>query len=151
MSRTMDKPERISRAQWLLLIEAGAWLGAARLAVLTLPFRWVMRACGAHMAESTRTLTEPEALQRERVAWAVNTMRLFTPWDSNCLAQAITAARMLQRRGVATTTYLGLTRGDEKPLDAHAWLRCGDAIITGDQQLDTYTQVASFATTIKGK
>lgn len=146
MNRPMRHNERLSRADWLLLAEAGWWMGVARLAVVTLPFRWVMRAGGTHMAESPRELDPRRAEQVERVAWAVNTVRLFTPWDSNCLAQALAGARMLQRRGIASTIYLGVTAASPQELGAHAWLRCGAKVITGDRQLDTYTAVSSFAT-----
>lgn len=138
--------EPLSRGDWLLLAEAGALLGLARLAVLTLPFRWVMRACGTHMAESPPELDAAGAARVERVAWAVDTARLFTPWDSNCLAQAIAGARMLRRRGVATTTYLGVTEAAPQKLGAHAWLRAGPHVILGDRQLDEFTTVSSFAT-----
>ncbi len=141
--------EPLSRGDWLLLAEAGALLGLARLAVLTLPFRWVMRACGEHMAESPPELDAAGAARVERVAWAVDTARLFTPWDSNCLAQAIAGAQMLRRRGVATTTYLGVTEAAPQELGAHAWLRAGPDVILGERQRDEFTTVSSFATTAK--
>jgi hypothetical protein len=149
MSHRVSEPEKLSRSDWLLLAEAGALLGLARLAVLTLPFRWVMRACGVHMAESPRELDAAGAARVERVAWAVDTARLFTPWDSNCLAQAIAGARMLRRRGVATTTYLGVTAAGPQELGAHAWLRAGPDVILGDRQLDNFTTVSSFATAVE--
>jgi hypothetical protein len=149
MSHRADEPEKLSRSDWLLLAEAGALLGLARLAVLTLPFRWVMRACGTYMAESPPELDAADAARVERVAWAVDTARLFTPWNSNCLAQAIAGARMLRRRGIATTTYLGVTTAGPQELGAHAWLRAGPDVILGDRQLDGFTTVSSFATTGK--
>lgn len=142
------EPERMSRAEWLLLAEAGVLLGLARLAVLTLPFRWVMRACGTHMAESPRTLAEADEKPVRQVTWAVDTARLFTPWDSNCLAQTIAGARMLRRRGVPSTTYLGVTAAGPQELGAHAWLRAGPDVILGDSQLDDFTAVSSFATAV---
>jgi hypothetical protein len=130
-------------------------LGLARLAVLTLPFRWVMRACGRHMTESPRTVAPAGRESIERVAWAIDTARLFTPWDSNCLAQAIGGARMLRRRGIASTTYLGVTAADPEKLgphlSAHAWLRAGPDVILGDGRLDEYVTVSSFATAGSGQ
>jgi hypothetical protein len=149
MNQRTGESERLSQADWLLLAEAGVLLGLARLAVLTLPFRWVMRACGVHMAESAREIDPAEQKQVERVVWAVDTARLFTPWDSNCLAQAIAGARMLRRRGIAATTYLGVTAAGPQELGAHAWLRAGPNVILGDRQLDDYTAVSSFATAVE--
>lgn len=148
-NHTPGKLEPLSWAEWLLLLEAGVLLGLARLAVLTLPFRLVMRACGRHMAESPRELDADEEARVKQVAQAIETARLFTPWDSNCLAQALTGARMLGRRGIATTTYLGVTAESPQELGAHAWLRAGPDVILGDYQLDTYATVSSFATESK--
>lgn len=153
MNRTMPEPKKLTLIDWFLLAEAALLMGLARMAVLTLPFRWVMRACGTHMAESPLNLPAGDAEAAARVAWAIDTMRLFTPWDSNCLAQAIASARMLQRRGVATTTYLGVASGQKNDLDAHAWVRCGEKIILGEQNHTPYAAVSSFATSgsVRGK
>lgn len=150
MDTETGRLEPLSRADWLILAEAVALLGLARLAVLALPFRWVMRAGGRHMAESSKAVAPSDRAQVERVTWAIDTARLFTPWDSNCLAQTLSGARMLQRRGIASTTYLGVAAADPRGLgphlSAHAWLRAGEDIILGDGRLDDYVSVASFAT-----
>jgi hypothetical protein len=39
--------------------------------------------------------------------------------------------------------YLGLARGEAGELQAHAWLRCGTAVVTGGDYSD-YTVMASF-------
>lgn len=136
----------LKRNKRFLLLEAGVALGLARLAIRTIPFRWSIRVCGDPMKESPDVVDAPAREQAELVAWAVNTARLFTPWDSNCLAQAMAAAWMLQRRAVATTTYLGVMAIGEDELAAHAWLRCGPNILVGDGQLDAFSVVSSFAT-----
>ena len=55
-----------NRRRWLLL-EASLWLGLARVAVLTLPFRWIMAALGqrpttVEMATSSTNLSETQQL-----------------------------------------------------------------------------------------
>jgi len=69
------------------------------------------------------------------------------PWRFVCLPQAIAAQRMLRRRGVASTLYLGVAPDREKPdaIAAHAWLRAGDKIVTGERESRHQRQVASFA------
>ena len=69
-----------------------------------------------------------------------------TPWESACLAQSLTAQRMLKRRGIPGVFYLGVRKdenADEK-MSAHAWTQCGDAIITGHKGHEDYTVVSVF-------
>lgn len=54
-----------------------------------------------------------------------------TPWESKCLVQALTAKELLNRHGYPCTLYMGVARDDSGKMIAHAWLRCGDAYITG--------------------
>ena len=113
-----------------LLIHTFICLGIARFAVLTLPFRWIARYLGRHQLEGA--VSEPPAIlaKAKRVAWAVSLMSRYTPWNSNCLAQAIAAKRLLRRQQVISTLYLGVARKNEG-LEAHAWLRCGEFFVTG--------------------
>jgi hypothetical protein len=129
-----------------LVFEALAWLGLMRLAVLTLPFKRISTWLGSEGASSPDTrLPEQEAKTAILVARAIQRIQPFTPWDSNCLAQALTARRMLTRRGLVCTTYLGATIEGQKGIVAHAWLRCGPWILTGARGHQRYKVVATFA------
>lgn len=145
-SQRLSRLGRLSWAERGLLLEAVVWLGLARLAVLTVPFRRMAPWLGRHMAESAPavdTATEHCAL---RLGWAVRTMSCLTPWNSNCLAQAMAVTRMLQRRGMVSTLYLGLRQDDAHELQAHAWVRCGSVVLTGGRRSpQLYTVVATFA------
>jgi len=131
------------RRDKLLFFEAWLRLGLARFLVLALPFPKLAAGWGAPMFE---TLREPprDGTFVERVKWAVEIASRYTPWKSNCLPQAITGKRMLQRRGLRSTLYLGLTRDPAGKVTAHAWLRCGNVYVTGGRGLQ-FTVVGSFA------
>ena len=79
-----------------------------------------------------------------RIAWAVRTASRYTPWESKCLAQAMAARMMLKRRRFPTTIYLGVLKDDKAGLKAHAWIRCGERILTGAQGHGQFTVVATF-------
>jgi hypothetical protein len=128
-----------------ILLEALFWLGIARLVILMLPFRWVEPALGKRMAESPTDALPQDPQQLKQVAWAVNTMSRYTPWQSKCLVQAMAAKRMLQSRKIVSTLYLGVTRSNPKPLEAHAWLRSGPVYVTGGEGHKHFTVVAMFA------
>jgi hypothetical protein len=129
-----------------LVFEALAWLGFMRLAVLTIPFKRVSTWLGQEGASTPETSPpQPQAQTALRVARAIRSIQPFTPWDSNCLAQALAARQMLRRRGLACTTYLGATIEVQKGIVAHAWLRCGPWILTGAKGHKGYKVVATFA------
>ena len=132
------------KGRWLL-IRAVSWLGLARLAVLTLPLRWIAPYLGQPMQESPDTNRPEQRAAVEGVAWAVQTMSRYTPWDSNCLAQAIAAKRMLQLYDIPSTLYLGVAREDSEGLEAHAWLRSGALVVTGAQEMPRFTVLSTFA------
>ena len=133
--------------RWLLL-EATLWLGVARIAILTVPFRKVAKHLGEQMAESPHSDQTAFRTRLSRISWAVRTMSRSTPWESACLAQALAAKAMLRCRGITSTLYLGLAKEQkdgQSALLAHAWLRSGSMILTGGQGKDQYTVVATFA------
>jgi hypothetical protein len=142
-----SKWRRRTRAERALLIEALVLLGVARLAVLALPFRWLALSLGKRMKE-TGVQVDPSDLNCAcMVGQAVCSAALYTPWESVCLPQAVAGQWMLKRRHLAGTVYLGLAKDGAKPeqLAAHAWLRCGDVILTGREGHRQFTVVATFS------
>jgi hypothetical protein len=127
------------------LLEAVLWLGLARLAILVLPFRRLAPFLGRHMAQSPADAGAAPAEMLDRLSWALAAASRHLPWECKCLAQALAGKAMLQRRGLPSTLYLGLAKGGEAGLRAHAWLRCGERILTGRQGMAGFTVIASFA------
>ena len=141
------KWRRRNRTERLLLLEAFVLLGIARLLVLTIPFRWLAVSLGARMRESAPEAPPADLQYARLIGQAVRSAAGNTPWESVCLPQAVTGQWMLKRRRIAATLYLGVAKADAKPeqLAAHAWLRCGEAIITGASGHRQFTVVATFA------
>lgn len=73
------------------------------------------------------------------VGWAVLAACRHTPWESLCLVQALTAKKLLNGYGFRCTLYMGVCKSKEGELLAHAWLRCGQIIVTGRQGASRYT------------
>ncbi len=141
------KWRRRNRTERILLMEAFALLGLARLLVLTVPFRWLARTLGAHMRESAQDTASAELETARMIGQAVVSAAGNTPWESVCLPQAVAGLWMLKRRGIAATLYLGVVKTDRTPerMAAHAWLRCGDRILTGAAGHTQFTIVAMFS------
>ena len=137
---------RLSWAEWGLLLEAGVWLALVRLALLRVPLKRLAPILARPMTASTHSVDAGTQQMAQRLGWAVRTMSRYMPWDSRCLAQALTVTRMLGRRGIASTLYLGTTRDEANQLQMHAWVRCGSVVLTGGPQSpQIYTVIATFA------
>lgn len=130
-----------------LFLEALLRLAWARLLVRTTPFRRLAPHLGRPQAETPLTITPGERALAVEISWAVQAAARHVPLRFVCLPQALAAKWMLQRRGLASTLYLGVAPGLQTPdvLTAHAWLRAGDKVITGDHEMGYYVTVATFA------
>lgn len=145
---------KFSRLNWrdrVRLGEAVFYLALARLALVVIPFKRLAAQLGKQHEQSPNALAQPiQRAQARRIGWAVTTMSRYVPWDSACLAQAVAAKWMLQKRRLPSTLYLGVTYDENKKMLAHAWLRCGQVYVTGAPQHRRFTVVATFAETDQG-
>jgi hypothetical protein len=128
-----------------LLLEATAWLAVARLTVLLVAFRRFSRHLGAHMAESPLDDDPARGGALRRVAWALAATSRRVPWRCQCLEQAIAGKLRLRARGIPNTLYLGVARGADEPIQAHAWLRSGAVYVTGGHGGGRYAVISTFA------
>lgn len=129
-----------------LLAEAFLELGRARLQLLLRPFARIAPTLGSAMRETAKERAgEEERVKTMRIADAIGAVSRHTPWSSMCFTRAIAAMRMLERRGIACTLYLGTGRDERGELAAHAWLRSGDVYLTGAEEMKRFTVVGKFA------
>jgi hypothetical protein len=128
-----------------LWLEAFLSLAAARIAVSRIPFRRIAPGLGRRMAESPETTSTNQQARVAAIGWSLRSAARVAPWHSTCLVQALAGKWMLRRRRLASTLYLGVDRGVENWLDAHAWLRYGSQILTGGGNLSRFRVIASFA------
>ena len=89
---------------------------------------------------------EEETLEHYRYAKAVsmcvNHVCNSTAWESKCLVRALTAQKLLKRKSISSTLYLGCAIHEGKMV-AHAWLRCGKMLVTGASDIE-YSVVDKF-------
>jgi hypothetical protein len=143
--RHFSKFRQLDREQRAVLLEAVWTLAAAQAAVRLLPFRWFIPRLGSQMdAPPEKSFSAEQVLHAQHIGWAVQTLARFLPWDAKCLAQAVAGKWMLQRRDLPSTLYLGVDRGQKEWLEAHAWLRFGSEILTGEPQHERFTVIATF-------
>ncbi len=150
MSLTSDlrKLRALPGSDRTLLFQAVGWLGVMRLAIALLPFRRIAARLNLKQGEGPTTLDVTLSQQAERIGWALRAAAAHVWWKSTCFDQALAGAIMLQHRGIAGTVYLGVAKniGTSADVAAHAWLRSGEAILTGAAGHERFSVIAAFTT-----
>jgi len=133
-----------SAADRLLAAEALMWLATARLLVLLLPYRALQRILAR---DDGAAQARPAAENVQRIAWALNAAGRRAPWRCKCLEKAVAGSVMLRARRYPATVFFGVARAaPAADLRAHAWLRCGDLPVVGEEApVDGYAVVARLA------
>lgn len=109
-----------------------------------LPFARIAPQLGTYMEETPEQPLHHVESQVRQISSAIKKMSKYTFWESQCLVQAIAAMYMLHRRKLDCTLYLGMAKEKHGDLAAHAWLRSGNLVVTGDEVMDQFTVVAYF-------
>lgn len=123
------------------LPEAVVLTACYRYIILHRPFARISPAIG------TVRLETPEEAPAQAVWDVKKTIEVVSkrmPWSCTCLVQALTAKKMLNRRGLRCTLYMGVATDSAGKLEAHAWLRCGKIYVTGGNGSTRYTVTAIY-------
>lgn len=129
----------------IMFFEAFFYMGIYRMCIKFIPFKKLNKYMGKLNEESTNCININNYRIAKQVGVAILTISRFTPWESKCLVQALTAQKMMKKRKISTTLYLGVKKDDENQLIAHAWIRCGTFYITGGAIRQKYSVVAKYA------
>ena len=141
----MGKP--VLRAKWRrfidlrgadrrLLLRAVFWIGVARVWIAVLPFKQLATSLNADAGSAD---ADPELLGR--IGWAIGAAAANVPWRSDCFPKSIAAHKMLQTHGYASTIHLGVAKPGDGGSLAHAWVTCGDIVVTGEEQSGRYAEI----------
>lgn len=133
-----------------LLLEAITYLGWARI-LKSVPFSKVAPSLGNQMNETSFTPIQANIEILKNVSHAIHIMSRYTFWESQCLVKAMAGMKMLERRGVESTLYLGTAKDETGKLIAHAWLRSGPFYISGAEEMEKFTVVGKFAKRISNE
>ncbi len=109
-----------------MLVRAALAVPLVRLALWLLPFRVVHRAVARAVGRGRRA----DGVSAARVIWGVRAVAARVP-AATCLTQALAASMLLSRYGHEATLRIGVAKGEDGRLRAHAWLESGGEPILG--------------------
>lgn len=130
--------------QKFMIIEVFFLLGFTRFMILFIPFRKIASLMGKVMKESPEVISPDLLVTAKQITRYIQKISNFTPWQSKCFVQALSAQFMLKNRGIPSTIYFGVAKDVKQQLLAHAWLRCGPEILTGSVEQPGFTPVVFF-------
>jgi hypothetical protein len=109
-------------------ILAEAWV---TLAVTHAQLAWTSPAAVVprHDGHEDERAPNVDLTAHRRLAWLVDAAARNHVVEMTCLRRALTVQRMLRRRGIASQVVIGVRRDADKPLDAHAWVELGGAVL----------------------
>jgi hypothetical protein len=145
LKRCLQRLRKLSWKMNLLLFVSFFLMGLVRCSIIIVPFKYLSPLLGENNS-STSTEVKHDVLKRAaKIGWCIEKMSRFTPWESKCLVTAMTAQILLRVIGIPSTLYLGMAKDTSNQLIAHAWLRCGNLILTGASVHKDFKMVAQFA------
>ncbi|WP_312886271.1 lasso peptide biosynthesis B2 protein [Paenibacillus plantarum] len=144
MITIMRKFFSLNSKTMFLFIEAFVYLAWARM-LISVPFAKIAPSLGKAMEESAQDQPNIRKIELIQIHDAILIISRHTLWDSKCLVRAIAAMKMLKRREISSTLYMGTRKDETGKMIAHAWLRSGPFFITGAEGKDGYIVVGKFA------
>ncbi len=129
-----------------LYLNALRWSIVIRFSMLFLPFKYYRHLLGRMQVTSSPEFSQSDIEKAKKIRAIVLSVCNNTPWESKCLVQAISCKKMLKKNGIETTLYLGVYKNPEtKKLEAHAWLKMGDIVLTGRHGMEKFKIVNFYA------
>ena len=121
------------------MLEALYWLIIYTIQIYVMPFRWWQDRIGLKMQPWKEEALSPGQMQEiglvRRAVFRAKKALLGTP---KCFALSLTLKKMLQKRGIDSTLFLGVRKGEHQTLVAHAWLKSGDLTVYGGKNANVY-------------
>jgi hypothetical protein len=102
-------------------------LALARVRLARVPVSAILENLGSGTASLQATTGGVQA----GIGRAIASAAARVPWRSDCLLQAMAASAMLRKRNLPSHVCIGVRRGANGALEAHAWLVTNGGIVTG--------------------
>ena len=124
-------------------------LGISKVMILTLEFRRIAPYFGqpAGTTPWLPLITNKQISRALLIGRLIKISARYTPWESNCFPQAISARILLGLYQIPYILYFGLMREKAtQEIKAHAWVLAGKVNVTGGKNFGQFTVVNCFIT-----
>jgi hypothetical protein len=125
-----------------LLVTAALVLGLVGAALRLVSFKKLLHLTD-EFSRRTSPRQSPSSPSSERITWAISAVGRRIPFLSKCLIQAVAAKILLARWGYPAFMRIGVSRGDNGRLEAHAWVESQGAIVMGAPTVNHFVPLPS--------
>ena len=115
-----------------------------RIITSLLPVKFYVSNFGKAQIQNSMSPIESQLKTITSIYKAVRRSTIYLPFGQKCLIEAIVAKKLLKQNSIDSTLYLGVARNGQKRLIAHAWLKCGDYIVTGRKGIENFAVVEYY-------
>lgn len=140
MSNLIRKFLSLPPKERMLLIRALLLVAAVRLGLWVIPFSRLQRLVLWMAAKPGRD--RAEIFSTEKLAWAIEMASRFVP-KATCLTQAMAAKILFGIYGCDSLLKIGVARGEDGRMLAHAWLESRGRAVVGVPECE-YTPLLSM-------
>jgi hypothetical protein len=129
------KFNELSWDEQLLVSEAYFLHLTTGLILKIIPFKWIPVLFSSRQFEAP-TLEETQSRPYRMSGWKSKDIELIrtaiqragrvSPWKNRCLVSSLAGRCMLRQRKISSQISLGVTKGQNSHMIAHAWLKAGD-------------------------
>ncbi|MDJ0616365.1 MAG: lasso peptide biosynthesis B2 protein [Calothrix sp. MO_192.B10] len=136
---------RLEKSDRLLLINTFLLLLSIRFGLWLLPFKSLRQL----LSKVSQPLNPSQNFYKKdlnKIIRAVNVSSRYMPGGAKCLARALTTQILMNRYGYFPELRIGVAKGEEGKLEAHAWIEYQGKVVIGNlQDLSRFTPMPSFA------
>jgi len=135
----------LSSSERRLVVEAAFCLTAIRLALRVLRFGTLWEIVN-RAPRASRHERATGGVSTDRIAWAVAVISPYVVGVRPCLTQALAAQVLLVRRGFPARLRLGVARGEQGEVQAHAWTETAGKVVSGGSaaELERFTPLLAL-------
>lgn len=121
-------------------------LPKSRLAIKKAPFKILAARIGVLSDLKEQSATQVQMDEALQIGRLIRGMGKFMPFRTMCFEQALSCAEVLRSKGISYCIHFGVKKDKKVPdgLEAHAWLQCGNEIVTGKRGHRQYQRLSSF-------
>lgn len=112
----------------LFLVNTFLLLGGVRLGLWLLSYQKLL-----HLLDKLSTVNSGyREIELNDIVRAVNISTHYMPGGAKCLARALTTQVLMKRQGYSPQLYIGVAKGEQGQLEAHAWIEYDQKIVIGE-------------------